>query len=237
MRLWVIAVLASIANGQFSGSMTYYNPAGGIGKCGNVLQDMDYIVSMNPMQYQDGLCGAAICITFNGKSVRDRCAGCAFGDIDISAGMFMAISSLDVGRVNAQWSFCDSAPAVVPSPPPPPIPCVSSTICPSDQCGKTIKDNCGKDLTCSACSSSTLPSPSPNPSPSTQGASIQESTSTPSAASSSPATNPTNTINGASPSSSPSPEVKRYAIPLNAPVVWPSTVNSTKPLAIRRGCF
>ncbi|ORY41843.1 hypothetical protein BCR33DRAFT_698843 [Rhizoclosmatium globosum] len=101
--------------------MTYYNPAGGLGKCGNALQDSDYVVSMNPSQYADNLCGAAICVSFNGKTVQgtlqDRCAGCAYGDIDVTPPMFTTVSSLDAGRINMQWSFCNSNPAP-PSPSP-----------------------------------------------------------------------------------------------------------------------
>ncbi|KAI9329178.1 hypothetical protein BDR26DRAFT_31223 [Obelidium mucronatum] len=143
----------------FSGQLTYYEPAGGFGSCGNTLQNGDHVVAIGPAQYDLGKCGQTICVTNGQRSaeavIADRCAGCAFGDIDVTIPIFTTFADLGAGRISISWSFgaCGgSAPAQAPPPPPPAAaPCVPTTSCSQSQCGTTIQDNCGTQLTCPAC--------------------------------------------------------------------------------------
>ncbi|KAI8621683.1 hypothetical protein BC830DRAFT_1050320, partial [Chytriomyces sp. MP71] len=81
--------------------MTYYNPGGALGSCGSALEDSGFFVAMNPTDYNLNLCGASICISYNGQTVQgslmDRCAGCAQGDIDVTPPVFSAFQPLSVG--------------------------------------------------------------------------------------------------------------------------------------------
>ncbi|KAJ3297040.1 hypothetical protein HDU79_004883 [Rhizoclosmatium sp. JEL0117] len=239
-KLFLFAAAASEALAQqFSGSMTYYNPAGGLGKCGNALQDSDYVVSMNPSQYADNLCGAAICVSFNGKTVQgtlqDRCAGCAYGDIDVTPPMFTTVSSLDAGRINMQWSFCNSNPAP-PSPSPvkpdpitttaiqQPVPQQTSIAVPVVT---TVAQINPPTTATSAQTTSDIKGASPSsPQPSSANAINQTTTSTTSSASNPSATQGSSNEGGLA--------ANQFAVPLNAPVQWPSIVNPKRPLVKRR---
>ncbi|KAI8843758.1 hypothetical protein BJ741DRAFT_589177 [Chytriomyces cf. hyalinus JEL632] len=137
MQLWTHALC---------GSMTYYNPAGGLGSCGNALFDGDYVAAMNAVEYSLDRCGQTICISYGGKTVQaviaDRCAGCSAGDVDVTPVIFEAFQPLSVGRFDVTWDYCGGggggsgsggngrqeqpSQQPSPSPPPPPSPASSS---------------------------------------------------------------------------------------------------------------
>ncbi|TPX15719.1 uncharacterized protein E0L32_000053 [Thyridium curvatum] len=100
----------------FTGAMTYYTV--GMGACGfnDAGKDMTeniVAISKDQMGEQSNgnpLCGKTITITHGGKSVqatiRDKCMGCASGEIDVSEKVFIDIfGSLDVGRSPVDWTF------------------------------------------------------------------------------------------------------------------------------------
>lgn len=100
----------------FSGDMTYYTV--GLGSCGNDQTGDDLtenIVAINVEQMgslsnDNPLCGQTITISANGNTatatVQDKCMGCAYGAIDVSEKVFIAIfGSLEVGRAEVTWWF------------------------------------------------------------------------------------------------------------------------------------
>ncbi|MCJ1356053.1 MAG: hypothetical protein MMC33_006047 [Icmadophila ericetorum] len=107
-----------------SGDMTYYTPDGGLGACGDTLQNTDLIVAISvgmmgslsnagPGAPTNPLCGRTIQITdpTTGKSttakVADKCEGCLGpSDIDLAPPVFTFFYPEGVGRVhNMEWVF------------------------------------------------------------------------------------------------------------------------------------
>ncbi|KAJ7348499.1 RlpA-like double-psi beta-barrel-protein domain-containing protein-containing protein [Mycena albidolilacea] len=95
---------------------SFYDPNGGTGACGSVLQNSDFIVALGEDTWANGAhCGATVPVTYNGHSisvtVADRCPGCnslhGAHSIDLSRG---AISALDSnyendGIITVQWTL------------------------------------------------------------------------------------------------------------------------------------
>ncbi|KAI8844316.1 hypothetical protein BJ741DRAFT_206060 [Chytriomyces cf. hyalinus JEL632] len=112
--LLLTSLLAFTAGTALAGDMTFYNPNGGYGSCGRSLQNGDIIAAMNEVEYDrdPSMCGRVICISHNGRTVRatveDRCAGCPFGDVDVTPVVFQQFQPLDVGRFGGvSWTYCD----------------------------------------------------------------------------------------------------------------------------------
>ncbi|KAJ7486996.1 RlpA-like double-psi beta-barrel-protein domain-containing protein-containing protein, partial [Mycena latifolia] len=85
-------------------------PAGGLGACGNPIQDTDLAVALSPDTFNAGAeCGRSINVQFNGASltatVVDLCPGCGPGGLDLTAGAFAQIADPAVGRIEVQWDF------------------------------------------------------------------------------------------------------------------------------------
>lgn len=111
----------------YTGQITYYNTAGGTGACGTSLSDSMAIAAVNPTFYdsytQGGnpndnpLCGQKIQITYTDEAsqatatatvaVADRCAACAYADLDLTPTTFQQLvpEGLGVGRTSASWKF------------------------------------------------------------------------------------------------------------------------------------
>ncbi|KAJ7926948.1 RlpA-like double-psi beta-barrel-protein domain-containing protein-containing protein, partial [Mycena leptocephala] len=95
---------------------SFYDPDGGIGACGTVLQNSDFVVALGVDTWDNGAhCGETVTVEFNGISisviVADRCAGCndlhGPNSIDLAEG---AIAALDPnyendGLINVQWTL------------------------------------------------------------------------------------------------------------------------------------
>jgi expansin (peptidoglycan-binding protein) len=87
----------------FGGRATFY--ATGLGACGDVNVDSDYIVALNSAQYGSGYpgpeCGKQIQISANGKTatatIKDECPTCNYGDLDMSPSLFNHFSTPDAG--------------------------------------------------------------------------------------------------------------------------------------------
>ncbi|CAK7273235.1 hypothetical protein SEPCBS57363_005553 [Sporothrix epigloea] len=101
---------------SFTGDMTYYTV--GLGACGNDQTGDDMtedIVAINVEQMGsqsngNPMCGQTITIQANGNTatatVQDKCMGCAYGAIDVSEKVFLAIfGDLGVGRAEVTWWF------------------------------------------------------------------------------------------------------------------------------------
>lgn len=101
---------------------TYY--AAGLGACGTVNIDSDFIVAINAAQYDGGAhCYEHITITVNGKTtqaqITDECLGCPQGGLDLSGGLFSFFAPQAQGVLTGSWSFVGAA---TPSPTPTPTP-------------------------------------------------------------------------------------------------------------------
>ncbi|KAI9254955.1 RlpA-like double-psi beta-barrel-protein domain-containing protein-containing protein [Helicostylum pulchrum] len=105
---------SSSSSSDYSGDATFYGT--GLGSCGIVSKDSDYIVALNHGQMKNGanpnnnaLCGKKI--TAHGPdgsitvTIVDTCPGCAVGDLDLSPAAFSKIADMDRGRVPVSWSF------------------------------------------------------------------------------------------------------------------------------------
>ncbi|KAL7908197.1 RlpA-like double-psi beta-barrel-containing domain-containing protein [Trichoderma velutinum] len=94
---------------QNFGDITFYNT--GLGACGSVNNDEEYVAAVSAALFDSqSVCGRSISVNFNGATVNvqvvDRCAGCAFGDVDLSPRAFSDLTgSLDAGRVQGSWDF------------------------------------------------------------------------------------------------------------------------------------
>lgn len=94
---------------QNFGDITFYNT--GLGACGSVNNDQELVAAVSAALFDSqSVCGRSISVNFNGATVNvqvvDRCAGCAFGDIDLSPSAFSALTGrLDAGRVQGSWDF------------------------------------------------------------------------------------------------------------------------------------
>lgn len=124
--LLVVAAVASVsaapapkieARGS-SGTATWYSAGVSEGNCGWWSTNADHIVALNSDQYgsTDKVsehCGRLIRITnkINNKVVHavvaDSCPTCSYGSLDLSKGLFSALTDgdLDIGEFPISWSF------------------------------------------------------------------------------------------------------------------------------------
>ncbi|KAL7944104.1 RlpA-like double-psi beta-barrel-containing domain-containing protein [Trichoderma barbatum] len=100
---------SSLAPRENFGDITFYTT--GLGACGGVNNDEEYVAAVSAAVFDSqSVCGSTISVSFAGRSVSvlvvDRCAGCAFGDVDLSPRAFIDLTgSLDAGRVQGSWDF------------------------------------------------------------------------------------------------------------------------------------
>ncbi|KAF7343515.1 hypothetical protein MSAN_01971800 [Mycena sanguinolenta] len=135
----LFTALASVASAspalqarQGSGLATYYDPNGGTGACGNVLQNSDFIVALGEDTWDGGShCGQTVNVQCaylfpplllmlkrvllapdQGNTVQvtvqDLCPGCQGANgIDLSEGAMAALDSnyINDGVISVVWSF------------------------------------------------------------------------------------------------------------------------------------
>ncbi|KAF7343513.1 hypothetical protein MSAN_01971600 [Mycena sanguinolenta] len=116
----VFTALASVASAspalqarQGSGLATYYDPNGGTGACGSVLQNSDFIVALGEDTWDGGShCGQTVNVQYQGNTVQvtvqDLCPGCQGANgIDLSEGAMAALDSnyINDGVISVSWSF------------------------------------------------------------------------------------------------------------------------------------
>jgi len=185
---------------RFSGAATYYDV--GLGACGGTNVPSDFIVALNAPQFDDAgsgypnpICGKSLTITHNGKTAQaavvDKCPGCAYGDLDMSQGLFEYFESTGVGRFSMSWDWGNAAPAPAPTtskdvppapttsaaPPPPPSPTTTTHSTTTQAAAPTTSSSnspttsssssssSGSDsISSSSSGSATSSSPSPQPS-------------------------------------------------------------------------
>ncbi|WVR06669.1 hypothetical protein IAU60_003701 [Kwoniella sp. DSM 27419] len=96
---------------QNSGQATYYDA--GLGACGWTNSNDDFVVAVNSAQYQGGNCGKQIWVwnpstsTIAFPTIADECPTCAYGDLDMSTGLFGHLSNgnYDEGVFQMNWGF------------------------------------------------------------------------------------------------------------------------------------
>ncbi|KAJ7113403.1 RlpA-like double-psi beta-barrel-protein domain-containing protein-containing protein [Mycena epipterygia] len=95
---------------------SFYDPNGGTGACGTVLQNSDFVVALGVDHWDNGShCGETVTVQYQGTTisviVADRCAGCLDlhgpNSIDLAEG---AIAVLDPnykndGLITVQWTL------------------------------------------------------------------------------------------------------------------------------------
>ncbi|TRM62543.1 Non-catalytic module family EXPN protein [Schizophyllum amplum] len=106
----VVAAPTGSLQARTVGRATYYEPAGGYGACGNILQNTDMIVALSADTYLAGsACGKQLTATHAGKSVTvtvaDLCPGCAAGGLDLSVAAFQQLAQTSEGVIDVDWSF------------------------------------------------------------------------------------------------------------------------------------
>ncbi|KAF7343599.1 hypothetical protein MSAN_01980400 [Mycena sanguinolenta] len=94
---------------------SYYFPDGGIGACGNALQNGDFIVALGTDTWDGGAhCGQTVDVQYQGTSiqvtVQDLCEGCASrgaNGLDLSQGAMAALDPnyVNDGIISVVWSF------------------------------------------------------------------------------------------------------------------------------------
>ncbi|KAJ6509568.1 RlpA-like double-psi beta-barrel-protein domain-containing protein-containing protein [Mycena vitilis] len=92
---------------------TFYDA--GLGACGGINRNSDFVVAMNIPQWDGGAdCYKEITITYKGKTAKaqvvDRCGHCAYGGLDLSRGLFDFFEDETVGVIHGDWSYVDSTP-------------------------------------------------------------------------------------------------------------------------------
>ncbi|KAK7460919.1 DPBB1 domain-containing protein [Stygiomarasmius scandens] len=90
------------------GSATWFHP--GLGACGFINTDSDFVVAVSSQIFNSGLCNRRMNANYQGRSVQvtvvDSCPGCGAGDIDLSPAAFSQLADLSVGRIQpVQWNI------------------------------------------------------------------------------------------------------------------------------------
>uniref|UniRef100_A0A1Y1KZ01 RlpA-like protein double-psi beta-barrel domain-containing protein n=1 Tax=Photinus pyralis TaxID=7054 RepID=A0A1Y1KZ01_PHOPY len=100
---------------EITGDFTWYDI--GMGSCGEDDKGKDLTecivaISHDRMGEQSNgnpFCGKEVTMSANGKTVvgtvKDKCMGCAFNDIDVSKACFTKLFDLGVGRTTIKWWF------------------------------------------------------------------------------------------------------------------------------------
>ncbi|KAF9033560.1 plant expansin [Panaeolus papilionaceus] len=88
--------------------MTFFFP--GLGACGLVNTDADFVVALNGAQWEARIhCGQSVVINANGRTaiatIVDLCPGCPFGGLDLTPGLFQVFAPLEVGVITGSWNF------------------------------------------------------------------------------------------------------------------------------------
>ncbi|KAF8631410.1 hypothetical protein AX17_005088 [Amanita inopinata Kibby_2008] len=102
----------------------------GVSACGGTFSNSDFIVALNREQFAGGaLCFQTITIEVEGKTttaqIVDECMGCPFAGLDFSRGLFNFFAPESAGIIHGTWNVGRAPP---PPPPPPPPPVVTHVI-------------------------------------------------------------------------------------------------------------
>lgn len=114
---------------SFEGDLTWYDPSVGFTACGTLHSPAEFIAALSFADFIDtpnpnNSPSCQLCALISGPSgatvkvqIKDKCARCASGDIDVSPAAFQVIAPLEVGRLRVSWDYvpCDRQ-AGVPSP-------------------------------------------------------------------------------------------------------------------------
>nr|GAT51218.1 non-Catalytic module family EXPN protein [Mycena chlorophos] len=101
------------AGSTFNGIATYYDPNGGYGACGNILENTDAVVALGPATWDGGAhCGETVSVTYGTVTVdvvvADLCPGCqgTYG-IDLTEPPMSQLDAAYVfdGHINVVWGF------------------------------------------------------------------------------------------------------------------------------------
>ncbi|KAF8197297.1 RlpA-like double-psi beta-barrel-protein domain-containing protein-containing protein, partial [Mycena galopus ATCC 62051] len=81
---------------------TFYLPDGGLGACGNPIQNSDFAVALSSANFAGGAhCGQNLNVNLNDTTitvtVADLCVGCEADGIDLTQGAFQALADPSVG--------------------------------------------------------------------------------------------------------------------------------------------
>ncbi|KAJ4496498.1 RlpA-like double-psi beta-barrel-protein domain-containing protein-containing protein [Lentinula lateritia] len=99
----------------------WYNKLAGLGACGIVNTDTDFIVAMTHIVFDaypgyDGvdcnpICNRPIVVTFQGKSVEvtvtDDCGACGNNEIQLSPAAFEQLADESEGLIDVSWSWAN----------------------------------------------------------------------------------------------------------------------------------
>ncbi|CAE6441359.1 unnamed protein product [Rhizoctonia solani] len=92
-----------------TGKATWFNT--GLGACGKVTNDKQFIVALGPGAYQNGkMCGKTITIkntknkNFVTAKVVDLCPSCGSNNLDLSPAAFAKLGSLSAGVLSVSWN-------------------------------------------------------------------------------------------------------------------------------------
>ncbi|KAF9069047.1 RlpA-like double-psi beta-barrel-protein domain-containing protein-containing protein [Rhodocollybia butyracea] len=113
VAIFSLSFVANLERRQSTtGDLTWFDA--GLGACGETNTASDYIVALNSDQWDGGShCFAMITITHQGRSeqaqITDQCPTCSYGQLDLSEGLFAALSGGDPSEVGelygATWFY------------------------------------------------------------------------------------------------------------------------------------
>lgn len=97
----------------YNGTATYYDA--GVGACGQVFRDSDFVVALGPSMFGSGYpaphCGRKVVVTHNGESiiatVLDESPGSGRYGLSLTRAAFEALAPLDLGGIDVTWSFVE----------------------------------------------------------------------------------------------------------------------------------
>ncbi|KAL7414433.1 RlpA-like double-psi beta-barrel-protein domain-containing protein-containing protein [Mrakia frigida] len=150
--------------------MTYYYTDVGLGACGQLHQNSEYTLAMNSNQFNGGsVCGQTITITYNGVTasalIADECPTCAYGELDLSPGLFTHFASTDAGQIYGSWVFgTGSTPETTTTTTTAAAPSPTTTTTTTKQADPTTTSTSTSEYVAPTTSSSALPSSSAIPS-------------------------------------------------------------------------
>lgn len=144
LPLFLNALLLCLAT-AFQGDLTYYDPSVGLTACGTRHSSSEFIAALSfadfintPNPNNSPSCHKCALIRNSAGAsarvrIKDKCAGCKSGDIDVTSTVFRIFAPLSVGRIRVSWEY---------------VPCtgpVSTNAAKSNYCGT----NYANSLSCS----------------------------------------------------------------------------------------
>ncbi|KAF8972253.1 RlpA-like double-psi beta-barrel-protein domain-containing protein-containing protein [Flammula alnicola] len=111
--LAALSLIFGMANASFSGDATFFDFNGGIGACGQSINNGDHSAALNAAQYGSGFpgpeCFKNINVTYQGTSailaIVDECITCGTNGLDLTQGAFTLFAPLSAGIIPVTWDF------------------------------------------------------------------------------------------------------------------------------------